>query len=111
LGSDSVLTERTLDAAFVAELPPRLIGDKAWDGGALQVRLKIPAGEYEELVATWLWSEQQGVFLHQTALFLHGVADALPSRVHSTLPTNWRRRRLRIPAGRRLPASRCLELR
>ena len=36
---DSVLTERTLDAAFVAELPPRLIGDKAWDAGVLQKRL------------------------------------------------------------------------
>lgn len=36
---DSVLTERTLDAAFVAKLPPRLIGDRAWDAGALQQRL------------------------------------------------------------------------
>lgn len=36
---DSVLTEGTLDAAFVAELPPRLIGDKAWDATALQQRL------------------------------------------------------------------------
>jgi len=36
---DSVLTEGTLDAAFVAELPPRLIGDKAWDSAPLQQRL------------------------------------------------------------------------
>jgi transposase len=36
---DSVLTERTLDAAFVAKLPPRLIGDKAWDARVLQQRL------------------------------------------------------------------------
>jgi len=36
---DSVLTEGTLDAAFVAKLPPRLIGDKAWDAAALQRRL------------------------------------------------------------------------
>jgi transposase len=36
---DSVLTEGTLDAAFVAELPPRLIGDKAWDGAPLAQRL------------------------------------------------------------------------
>ena len=28
---DVVLTERTLNAAFVSPLPPRLIGDKAWD--------------------------------------------------------------------------------
>lgn len=37
---DSVLTERTLDAAFVAKLPPRLIGDKAWDSAPLQERLQ-----------------------------------------------------------------------
>lgn len=28
---DVALTDRTLDAAFVDELPPKLIGDKAWD--------------------------------------------------------------------------------
>jgi transposase len=28
---DSVLTDRTLDAAFVDYLPPKLIADKAWD--------------------------------------------------------------------------------
>jgi transposase len=34
-----VLTDRTLDAAFVEELPPRLIADKAWDSATLQDRL------------------------------------------------------------------------
>lgn len=41
---DSVLTERTLDAAFVAELPPRLIADKAWDAAPLQQRLLTERG-------------------------------------------------------------------
>ena len=41
---DCVLTERTLDAAFVAELPPRLIGDKAWDATKLQQRLLAERG-------------------------------------------------------------------
>lgn len=41
---DSVLTERTLDAAFVRKLPPRLIADKAWDGGALSRRLADERG-------------------------------------------------------------------
>jgi len=36
---DSVLTERTLDASFVAEIPPRLIADKAWDSTRLQEQL------------------------------------------------------------------------
>jgi hypothetical protein len=41
---DSVLTEGTLDAAFVAKLPPRLIGDRAWDGAPLQQRLWAERG-------------------------------------------------------------------
>jgi len=39
-----VLTDGTLDAAFVAKLPPRLIGDKAWDAAPLQQRLKTERG-------------------------------------------------------------------
>jgi predicted transcriptional regulator of viral defense system len=58
----------------------------------------FPAGEHEELVAAWLWSERAGVVSHQTALALHGLSDALPAHVHLTLPGNWRRRRFRVPA-------------
>lgn len=36
----------------------------------------FPAGEHEELVAAWLWSEPAGVVSHQTALALHGLSDA-----------------------------------
>jgi predicted transcriptional regulator of viral defense system len=57
----------------------------------------FPASEHEELVTTWLWSEQAGVISHQTALALHGLSDALPARVHITLPAAWRQRRLRVP--------------
>lgn len=38
---DVVLTDLTLDAAFVPSLPPRLIGDKAWDSRILQARLAL----------------------------------------------------------------------
>jgi predicted transcriptional regulator of viral defense system len=58
----------------------------------------FPAGEHEELVTAWLWSEQAGVISHQTALALHGLSDALPTHVHLTLPSAWRRRRFREPA-------------
>ncbi|HTP27352.1 MAG TPA: hypothetical protein VMK12_17080, partial [Anaeromyxobacteraceae bacterium] len=40
-----------------------------------------------------------GVFSHETALSLHGLSDALPARVHLTVPSDWRRRRLRVPRG------------
>lgn len=72
-------------------------------GRAVRVRRGIyklvhfPPGEHEELVTAWLWSELAGVVSHQTALALHGLSDALPTNVHLTLPSAWRRRRFRVP--------------
>lgn len=57
----------------------------------------FPASDHEDLVVLWLWSEQAGVFSHETALALHDLSDVLPSKVHLTLPVTWRRRRLRVP--------------
>ncbi|MDY7095443.1 MAG: type IV toxin-antitoxin system AbiEi family antitoxin domain-containing protein [Acidobacteriota bacterium] len=59
----------------------------------------FPASDHEDLVVLWLWSEQEGVFSHETALALHDLSDILPSRAHLTLPASWRRRRLRVPSG------------
>ena len=59
----------------------------------------FPAGDHEDLAAVWLWSEQQGVFSHQTALALHNLSDVLPAQLHLTLPLAWRSRRLRVPEG------------
>lgn len=57
----------------------------------------FPAGEHEGLTALWLWSEQQCVFSHQTALALHALSDALPAKVYVTLPASWKGRRVSIP--------------
>jgi predicted transcriptional regulator of viral defense system len=59
----------------------------------------FPASEFEDLVVLWLWSDQAGVFSHETALALHDLSDVLPSKVHLTLPMTWRQRRLRLPSG------------
>jgi predicted transcriptional regulator of viral defense system len=59
----------------------------------------FPAGEHDELVTAWLWSERAGVISHQTALALHGLSDALPANVHLTIPRAWRSRRFRVPSG------------
>lgn len=75
------------------------------NGRASRVRRGIyrlvhfPASEHEELVTLWLWAEQAGVFSHETALALHDLSDALPSRVHMTVPELWRSRRLRVPTS------------
>jgi predicted transcriptional regulator of viral defense system len=59
----------------------------------------FPASEHEDLVVPWLWSERTGVFSHETALALHDLSDALPGKVHLTVPASWRCRRLRVPTG------------
>jgi len=61
-----------------------------------------PAGEHEDLVVLWLWSQRKGVFSHETALFLHELSSVLPAKVHMTVPSAWRRRRLRVPGNLRL---------
>lgn len=82
----------------------QLLGHHVRAGRARRVQRGIyrlvhfPAGEHEELVAAWLWSERQGVLSHHTALALHGLSDLLPAQVHLTLPSAWRGRRFRIPS-------------
>jgi len=57
----------------------------------------FPTGEHEDLIAVWLWSRNEGVFSHETALFLHHLSDALPIRAHVTVPAAWKTRVIRIP--------------
>ncbi len=59
--------------------------------------VNFPVTDEEDLVPVWLWSDRRGVFSHETALALHGLSDALPSRLHLTLPAPWSKRRLRAP--------------
>lgn len=94
----------TTQQAAEAGYSPQLLVHYVHSRKALRVHRGIyrlvhfPAGEHEELVVAWLWSEQQGVVSHQTALALHGLSDALPAHVHLTLPSAWRRRRFRVPS-------------
>ncbi len=61
-----------------------------------------PCSESEQYTMLRLWSGQEGVFSHETALLMFDLSDALPSRIHLTLPSTWRRRRLRVPNVLRL---------
>lgn len=58
-----------------------------------------PAGDDEDLVSLWLWSDRQGVFSHQTVLSRHQLSDVLPANIHVTVPAAWRKRRLRVSDG------------
>src|SRR5262249_24761331 len=71
-------------------------------GRALYRVVDFPPGDQEDLMGIWLWSKQQGVFSHQTALMLHHVGDALPPKHHISLPLAWRARKLKPPPNARV---------
>src|SRR5258707_793273 len=95
----------TTQQAAEAGYSPQLLVHYVQSGRAVRVRRGIyrlvhfPAGEQEELVAAWLWSERAGGVSHQTALAPPRLSDALPSHIHLTLPSAWRRPRFRVPVG------------
>lgn len=95
----------TTRQAAAAGYSPPLLAHHQKTGRIARIRRGIyrlvhfPAGEHEELVTAWLWSDAQGALSHQTALALHGLSDVLPAQIHLTLPLSWRRRRFRVPRG------------
>jgi len=101
-GQEGLFT--TIQAAD-AGYSPQLLQKHLQAGRIQRVRrgvyrlVHFPPGDHEDLAAVWLWSDRAGVFSHETALFLHGLSDVLPARVHLILPAAWRARRLRVPPG------------
>lgn len=95
----------TTGQAAIAGYSPQLLRKYLGNGRVARVRRGIyrlvhfPASEHEDLVVAWLWTEQVGVFSHETALALHDLSDALPAKIHMTIPASWRRRRLRVPTS------------
>ncbi len=95
----------TTSQAAEAGYSPQLLHKYLQSNKILRMRHGIyrmvhyPAGDHEHLVVLWLWSGQEGVFGHETALALQDLGDALPARAHLTLPASWKQRRLRIPPG------------
>jgi predicted transcriptional regulator of viral defense system len=92
-------TQQANDAGYSSQLLVKYIRN----GKVLRVRRGVyrlkhfPPGQQEDLVTVWLWSDQAGVFSHETALMLHDLSDVLPARAHLTVPAAWRERRLRVP--------------
>jgi predicted transcriptional regulator of viral defense system len=56
----------------------------------------FPSAERPDLIRFWLWSRNredvpQGVYSHETALSLHELSDAMPAKLHMTVPKTFRR--------------------
>nr|MCD4749106.1 type IV toxin-antitoxin system AbiEi family antitoxin domain-containing protein [Thermoanaerobaculales bacterium] len=95
----------TTAQAAQAGYSPQLLAKYLRNGQIVRVRrgvyrlVHFPPGDNEDLVILWLWSGRIGVFSHETALALHQLSDVLPSKVHLTVPSAWKRRRLHLPTG------------
>lgn len=95
----------TTEQARLAGYSPQLLQKHRQAGRMTRIRRRVyrlvhfPTGEHEDLAILWLWSEQAGIFSHQTALSLHNLSDILATEIHITLPLQWRSRRFRVPAG------------
>lgn len=95
----------TTKQAAEAGYSPQLLVHHVRRGRVARVRrgvyrlVHFPAGEHEDLVAIWLWTERAGVMSHATALALHELSDVLPAVHYVTLPASWSARRLRVPRG------------
>ena len=51
-----------------------------------------PVGRHEDLVRWTLWSRNQAVASHATALAVHELGDVNPVRVHLTVPAGFRKK-------------------
>lgn len=49
-----------------------------------------PSSPHEDLVRWALWSGQEAVVSHETALSVHDLGDVNPAKVHLTVPTGFR---------------------
>jgi predicted transcriptional regulator of viral defense system len=56
----------------------------------------FPAPERPDLMLWYLWSQNrreipEGIYSHETALSLHELSDVMPSKLHLTVPKDFRR--------------------
>jgi predicted transcriptional regulator of viral defense system len=52
---------------------------------------KFPAAAQEDLMRWWLWSRKKAVISHDSAAALYELGDLLPSKIHLTVPLDFRK--------------------
>lgn len=61
------------------------------DHGVYRLK-KFPAAEHEDLIRWWLWSRKKAVISHETAAAVYDLGDILPSKIHLTVPPDFRKK-------------------
>ncbi len=55
--------------------------------------VQFPGSPYEDLFVAWLKVGLEAVISHESALYLYGLSDVLPSKIHVIMPRTGSRRR------------------
>jgi len=76
-------------------------GEWTQEGRGIYRLSRYPVTDRPELVLWYLWSRNQkdipqGVWSHETALDIYELSDVMSSKMHMTVPSNFRRR-IEIP--------------
>lgn len=88
----------TTAQAVKAGVSPRALSGRARRGDIERVRYGIyrlrdfPAQPFEDAAAACLWAGPDSATSHETALAVHGISDAMPARIHVTVPRPFRGR-------------------
>lgn len=91
--------KQSIDCGFSSKNHAYYVKKGKWikEGRGIYRLANYPQGERPDLILWYLWSRNlqdipQGIYSHQTALDLYDLCDIMPSRLHMTVPKNFRRR-------------------
>lgn len=85
-GREAGISRRML-SHFVAQ------GDIMRVGHGLYRLVHYPAQPFEDVIAACLWAGAGAVASHETALSVYDLGDAMPAKIHITVPRPFRGRR------------------
>jgi predicted transcriptional regulator of viral defense system len=96
-------TKQAINAGYDTNSHPYHIKTGNWirEHRSIYRLANYPVGDRPDLMLWYLWSRNrsevpQGVYSHETSLAIHDLTDLNPSKLHMTVPKNFRRNS-RIP--------------
>jgi predicted transcriptional regulator of viral defense system len=91
-------TKQAIQAGFAEKTHSYHVNARNWirEHRGIYRLAEFPSAERPDLMLWYLWSQNrqevpEGVYSHDTALSLHELSDIMPSKLHMTVPKEFRR--------------------
>ena len=91
-------TKQAISAGYHTNSHPYHVKTRNWirEHRSIYRLANYPIGDRPDLMLWYLWSRNrneypQGVYSHETSLTIHDLTDLNPSKLHMTVPKNFRR--------------------